>query len=202
MLNKSVNNYLLTIMILVASPYAVAREISYDYIQGTYISTSIDLGGSFGDLDGTGFGMSGSISISPSVAFIVGFSATEFDEFFGIVFDTTELTLGISSHKSIAPKTDISLTLAMFVADVEINDGFNTFSDDDTGNVIGFGFRHFAANDVELSMSFSRTDVFDDTSNTFGISARFLSNEGLSFGVGYAAGDDVDTLLFNMRIDI
>ncbi len=199
MLMKLVKKYLLAIVIFVVSPYAVAREISYDYIQGTYTSTSIDLGGSFGDLDGAGFGMSGSISISPNIAFIVGFSATEFDELLGIGIDTTELSLGISSHKSMSAKTDVFLSLAMFFADIETDNGF---SDDDTGNVIGFGFRHLIVNDVELSISLSRVDVFDDTSNTFGIDVSFFSNDGLSFGVGYATGDDVDTLLFNIRIDI
>lgn len=189
-------------MTFVVSPHVVAKEISYDYIQGTYVSTTIDGGELLASIEGRGFAMSGSISISQNVAFIAGFRATEFDRFFGIEFDTTELTLGLSSHKSIAPKTDVFFTLAMFVADVEISNEFDTYSEDDTGNVIRLGFRHLVTNEIELNMSLSRVDVFDDKSNSFELGVVFLSNDDLSFGVGYETGDDVDTLLLNIRIDI
>ena len=88
------------------------------------------------------------------------------------------------------------------MADIEASDGFTTVSDDDTGNIIGFGLRHMATDVVELNVSFSRVDVFDDTSNTFGFGARFYANEKFSFGIGYATGDDVDALLLNARINI
>ena len=70
----------------------------------------------------------------------------------------------------------------------------------ETGTIFEFGYRHMATDTVELAVVFSRTDIFDDTSNQIGFGLRFYSDEKLSLGVGYATGDDVDALLFNVRI--
>lgn len=59
-----------------------------------------------------------------------------------------------------------------------------------------------ATETIELEVGFSRTDVFDDTENTFGLGARFYINDKFSLGAGYSTEDDVDTLLLNARINI
>ena len=59
-----------------------------------------------------------------------------------------------------------------------------------------------ASDTVELAAVFSRTDIFDDTFNETGFGLRFYSSEKLSLGVGYATGDDVDTFLLSVRVDI
>ena len=90
----------------------------------------------------------------------------------------------------------------MLMGEVEVSDGFTTISDDDTGNIIDFGLRHMVSDTLELIAVFSRTDIFDDTSNATGFGLRFYSDEKLSLGVGYTIGDDVDTLLLNVRVAI
>lgn len=202
MITISKQYYFFAAIILAASTNAISREISYDYIQGTYASSTIDTGTTSGDIDANGFGVSGSFSITPNVAFTAGFGATSFDRFLGIDIDTTELTFGVTAHTSIAPGTDISGNFSVLMADIEVSDGFFTASDDDTGNIISVVLRHMVTDAVELNVGFSRVDVFDDTSNTFGFGARFYTNEKFSFGIGYTTGDDVDTLLLNARIDI
>ena len=201
MFNVSKQQCLLAAAILVASSSAMSKEISYDYVQGTYASSTDSSIPGF-DIDSDGFGISGSFSIAPNVALTAGFAATSFDRILGIDIDTTEFAFGITGHTSVAPGTDIYGNFSIVMADVEISDGFTTFTDDDTGNAISVGLRHAATDVVELEVALSRVDIFDDTSNTFGFGARFYANEKVSLGIGYSTGDDVDTLLLNVRADI
>ncbi len=202
MLKISIQRYFLAAVVLIASSNAISREISYDYIQGSYLSTTADLGSAFGDVDGDGVGISGSFSVSPKIALTASYGAISYDRLLGVDIDTTALTFGVMAHSSIAERTDIIGGFSLLMGDIELSNGFTTISDDDTGNIISFGFRHMATDVVEFGVSFSRVDIFDDTSNTFEFGARFYTNEKLSFGIAYATGDDVDSLLLNLRIGI
>ena len=201
MFNISKQQCVLAVAILVASTSAMSKEISYDYVQGTYISSTDSSIPGF-DINADGFGFSGSFSVSPNVALTAGFGATSFDRIQGIDIDATSIDFGITAHTSVGPKTDILGNFSILLVDVEASDGFITISDDDTGNVISVGLRHMASDAVELEVGFSRADIFDDTSNTIGFGARFYANDKVSLGAGYSTGDDVDSLILNVRIDI
>ena len=197
----SKNKYLLAVAMVAFSSAALSKEISYDFIQGTYSSISIT-DSSLPDIDGNGFSVSGSFSVSPNLAINAGYEAASFDRVLGIDMDATALTFGITAHTAVAPGTDVFGSFSVLNADVEASDGFTTISDDDIGNIIGIGLRHMLSEAVELAIGVSRTDVFDDTSNTFGFGARFYANDTFSVGVGYSTGDDTDTILLNARVDI
>ena len=114
----------------------------------------------------------------------------------------TELNLGLTSHSSITPETDIFGSFSVLKVEGEIDDGSTTTSDSDTGNTISVGLRHMINNTVELNASLTRENIFDDTIiiNSFG--ARLYASEIFSVGVGYFTGnDDVDAILLNVRID-
>jgi hypothetical protein len=197
--NTAINN-LIVIAALSFSSSVSSREISYDYVQGTYLSiTDSSLGV---DVDGNGFSFSGSFSISPNIAVTALFGAASYDRVAGIDIDATEVDFGITAHTSIAPNTDVLGNFSVVLVDVEVSDGFTTITDDDTGNAISFGLRHMASDTAELNVGFSRVDIFSDTGNTFGFGARFYANNKFSVGVGYSTGDDVDTLLLSARIDL
>ena len=200
MKNISILHYFLAAIILAIPTRAISQEFNYDYIQGTYGSSTIDTG--IGDVDANGFGVSGSFSISQNVAFSAGFSTESADTFLGIDLDANSTIFGITGHSSSGSKTDIFGGFSVLMGEIEASDGFTTLSDDDTGNIIEFGIRHMVTDTVELTAAFSRTDIFDDTSNQTGFGLRFYSDEKLSLGVGYATGDDVDTLLLNVRVAI
>ena len=177
-----------------------ARDISYDYVQGSYGSvtdSSLSV-----DLDGDAFSFGGSFSLSPNVAAIISFSATDYERVQGIEIDTSSFSFGVVGHQSIAPATDVYAGFSIVLADGEISDGFSTYTDDDTGNTITLGLRHMASESAELGFSFSRADVFDETSNMFGINLLLHTDEKLSFGVGFSTGDDVDVLSFSARINL
>lgn len=196
------HQYVLAAAVLSISTVSTSKEISYDFIQGTYASVTVDTGTTAGDLDGNGLAASGSFNVAPAIALTASFGATSFDRLQGIEIDTTAFSFGVTAHTSVSPGTDVFGNFSVLLADIELSDGFTTVDDDDTGNIISIGLRHLATEKVELEVGFSRTDVFDDTANTFGVGVRFYANDKFSLGIGYATGDDVDTLLLNARIDI
>ena len=200
MLKISTKIYMVAVLMLALSSNVFSKEISYDYIQGTYVSiTDSSLGV---DVDAYGFAASGSFSISPNIAITALYGTVNFDRILGIDVDATEFDIGITAHTSIAPSTDIFGNFSVINGEIEASDGFTTISDDDTGNSISIGIRHMATDKIEVTGGFTRVDIFDDTANTFGFGVRFYSSEKLSIGIGYSTGDDVDTLLLNARFDI
>ena len=201
MFNRTIQHGLLVAVILPLSSSVISREISYDFIQGTYSSvTDSSLPGS--DVDGDGLGISGSLGITQNLALTAGFNATSFDSYQGIDIDTSEFVLGITLHAPIAVGTDVVANFSALKAKVEVTGDARSFDENDTGIVAGIGLRHLATKSIEVDVGFSYTDVFDDGFCTFGLGARFYANEKISFGIGYAAGDDVDTLLLNARFNI
>ena len=202
MVSRTIKQGFLAVVILTASSGAISKEISYNFIQGTYISTSVDSGTTSGDVDGDGLFIDGSFGIAPHIALTAGYGGRSFDTFLGIDVDTTSLTFGVTAHTSVANGTSIFGNFSVLKAEIEVSDGFTTVDDDDTGNIITVGLRHMATEAVELDLDFSRTDVFDDTDNTIGFRARFYVNQQFSLGIGYETSSDIDTLLLNARFDI
>ena len=200
MLNFKQNLILATALITIPT-ISTSKEISYDYIQGTYSSVTIDTGTTAGDLDGNGFGVSGSFSVAPAIAITAGLGATSYDELLGVSIDTAALTFGVTAHMAIAPNADIYGNFSVLRAGFEMSDGFTTYDDTDTGNVISAGLRFLATETVELELAFSRTDVFEETDNSFGAGIRFYASDKFSLGVAYQTADDVDALLLNARLD-
>ena len=199
-LNTYTQRSIIAIAILTTSSGVISKEISYTFIEGTYASITDSSVGT--DIDANGFGVAGSFNVAPFIALTAGYSATSYDTFQGIDVDFTELTFGITAHASIAPGADIVGSFSVLKINSEVSDGFTTVDDDETGNIIGVGFRFMPSEVVELDIGLSRVDAYDDKENTFGVGARFYANEKFSLGIGYRSGDDVDALLFNARIDI
>ena len=201
MLSRTIHRSTFMAVILLSSSNAISREISYDFIQGTYSSVT-DSSLPNGDIDGDGLGVSGSLGITQNLALTAGFNATSFDSYQGIDIDTSEFVLGVTLHAPIAVGTDVVANFSALKAKVEVTGGAQPFDDNDTGIVAGIGLRHLVTNSIEVDVGFSYTDVFDDSFTTFGLGARLYANEQISFGIGYATGDDVDALLLNARFDI
>lgn len=197
-----INNRCLLVAILLATPLtSFSKEISYDYIEGTYSSLTIDTGTSVGDLDGNGLGISGSFSVTPAIAITAGFISTNYDEFLGVDIDTSEFAVGITGHVGIAPNTDIYGNFSVLKGRIELSDGFTSYDDTDTGNVISAGIRFLATENIELQVGFSRVDIFDESDNGFGGSLRFYASEKFSLAAGYSTVDDVDAFSLNARLD-
>ena len=201
MFSRTIQHSLLMAVILLSSSNAISRELSYDFIQGTYSSVT-DSSFPNNNVDGDRIGISGSLGITQNLALTAGYNTTSFDSFQGIDIDTSEFVLGVALHAPIAVGTDVIGVFSALKANVESSDGTNSYDDNDTGIIIGIRLRHLVTNSIEVDVGFSHTDVFDESSNVFGLGTRFYANEKISFGIGYATGDDVDALSLNIRLDI
>lgn len=185
-------------MVMLASN-AFSKDISYDYIGVEYDSiTDSSLGV---DVDGTGFFVGGSFSISPNVAVTAAYGTTSYDRVAGLDIDFTELNFGITAHTPLAPNTDLYGNFSVVKHESEVSDGFDTVTDDDTGNAISIGVRHMPSNKIELDIGFTSVDLYNDTESSLGIGAQFYASEKLSVGIGYISADDVDTIVLNARFD-
>ena len=189
------------LVIAAISQLSHAREISYDFVEATYATGSIDTDSPAGDVDADGFSFGGSVSIVPHLAIIASYSSLETDPFFGITAKATDLSFGVLGYTNVAPNTSIYGSFEVVSADAEATDGITTIEDDDTGNQISGGIRHMVSNSIELAAALSRVDVFDDTSTGIGAGIRFYANNNFSLGLGYATSSDSDTLSFNARVN-
>jgi len=197
MLRKIKTRCLITIPAVLFAANVYANEISYDYIEGSYQSiTDSSLGF---DVDVDVFNLGGSFSISDNLAVTALYGSGEYDEVAGFDIEATEFDLGITYHQEVSSKTDVFGNFSIVNAEIEISDGVDTVSDDDTGNIITVGLRHMPSDQVEISGGISRIDIFDDTANSFGFGARFFANESISVGAGYNTGDDVDSFTLSIR---
>ncbi|MCP4878084.1 MAG: outer membrane beta-barrel protein [Gammaproteobacteria bacterium] len=179
-------------VILVASSTAIARDISYDYVQGTYSSVS---NSTFpNDVDGDRIGVSGSLAVTKSMAITVGLNSTDYDR----DIDTSQFALGVTLHAPIAVGTDVVFGLSALKEEIEIKSA----DDSDTGAAVSLGMRHLITDTIEFDAGISYTEIFDDDFTEYGFGARFYANDQISIGVGYAVEDDVDTLLLNARFDL
>ena len=151
---------------------------------------------------GTGFAFSGSFSISENLAFGTGFSTESYDTFLGIDVDADSTVIGLAGHFPSGPKTDVIVSFSILNGEIEESDGFITISDDDSGNIMGLEIRHMASDNLEMAAGFLRTDIFDDTSSQTAFGLRFYLSEKLSLGAGHTTGDDVDVLLFDIRVGL
>lgn len=193
--------YLLVLVITGISLSSYAKEISYDFIEASYATGSIDTDTPAGDVDFDGFAIAGSVSIVPHLALIASYSSVETDPFFGITAEATDLSFGVLGYTNVAPNTSIFGSFEVVNADAEATDGITTIEDDDTGNQISGGVRHMVSDMVELAAAITRVDVFDDTETGIGAGIRFYVNNSFSLGAGYSTSSDTDTLSFNARVD-
>ncbi len=68
--------------IIIAFPFSVsAKEISYSYVQASYISMTVDTETTAGNVDGNGYAFSGSASVAPNFAITAGFGSSSLETF-------------------------------------------------------------------------------------------------------------------------
>ena len=196
----STKKALIATLFIFVSNNLFAKDINYDYIEATYSTikdTSLPV-----DINAKGISAFGSKSISKNLAMTASVGYISSDEVFGVTVDGTEFDFGILGHASIAQGTDIYGGFSIGKVNTEATDGSIKIKDNDTGNTIVLGLRHIATDSIELEVGVSRDDFFNDISNSFGAGVRFYASKDISIGVGIESGDNVDTYLFKVRLDI
>ena len=133
---------ILLIFLVVFSASVGAQALSYDYVQGSY--GSIDLDDSVFDVDGTGFGISGSIRINENFHVTGEYQTADMD--FGVDLNILEVSVGY--HTALSDKLDLTAKFGYLNAEIEAA-GFG--SSDDDGFLIGGGVRGALSDTVELN---------------------------------------------------
>ena len=171
---------------------AIADSPNYNFVQGTY--QRADLDEQFGiDIDGDGFGLSGSFDVGQDIHVFGGYQQFDFD--FGI--DLDELALGIGWHPAISQNTDLVATLAYINAEAE---GFGVSADED-GYSASVGLRSMLTDNFELAGSLVYTDIGSGDGDV-SVAGQTWYNLTESFAIGAGVEADDDVVIYGIGIRV
>ena len=193
MQNKTIHQVLLIAVTLASSSSALSKGISYDFIQGTYVSSSIETSTGT-ENDGDGLGISGSFSVAPEIAITASYDDEKIDTPQGSDIDSTSLAVGATVYSSGESGTSAFANISALRREVDTTH--------DSGFIMSFGLRHMPGSVLELELNYSSTVIFDDTDHTVGVGARFFASENISLGIGYETSSDIDSILLNARFNL
>lgn len=192
---------LLALLMLMPVSNVMSKDISFDYVQFTYISSTVDPGASLEDVEGSGIGLAVSLGFEPAFALRLDVAATTFKNFQGVEVDTAKTTaLGVTAHTPVAGSTEIFANLSVVKAEITTVNGAG--SKTDIGGLLEIGLRHKVVDVLELEARATHVNVLDDTVNSYEVDARYFIRRRVSLGIGYATSDDVDSFILNIRLDV
>lgn len=178
-------------LLLVTSAAASAEGFNYTFLQLDYKVIEID----DVNIDGDGFGLSGSFAINPDWFLFGAYEAAGLD--FGI--DATTIIAGIGHNTALSRVLDAYARVSYQYVDWEFPNGG---SDDDNGLGLGVGVRFAAGERFELNAGLDY-NYFSDDGGDLAISAgaRFNFKRALSLGLGGSWSDDVSSYTLDGRIN-
>ncbi len=199
----SVGRTLCLVILLLPASNVWSNEISFDYVQTDFISKSFNPSDSLSEVNGTGLGFALSLSVTPGVAVRLAVESTTLEMFQGLLVDTVKTTvLGFTAHTSIVGSGDIYATASALKAEITKQEGGVEISDSAMGFSIILGARYKLSDLMEVELSASHVNAFNQTVDSFAIDARYYFHPRLSVGFGFRSSDDVDSLLLSGRMDI
>lgn len=162
-------------LVLLAAP-ALAGDLSYSYVGGSYQTIEID--NDFGpNPDGDGLAVEFSFDIAANWYLVGEYGKGDLD--FGIDLDTT--SFGAGYHAPISDRADVFANLTYESWDLG-------FADDD-GFGVAVGVRGYLADRVEMTGRVNYVDIgdFDDTS--FGVTGLYEFTDAFAAGLAIDSGD-------------
>jgi hypothetical protein len=180
----------LFLALFVFSATAVAEDLNYNFIQGSYGQIEVD----DVDVDGDGFGIEGSVALTDRFHLFGGYTTADLD--FGI--DLNQLEAGIGFNSPISETVDLIASLAYVSAEVEAA-GFGSV--DDSGYGLGVGLRAMLTPVLEVNGDIQYVDFGDGADDT-GFGAGFLYSFTERFAAGLSGdwSDDFSSYQLNARM--
>lgn len=172
---------------------ASADSSSYTFLEAGYQSVNLDLSGGR-EVDGEGFGLSGSFEIGDNMFGFASYSDTGFD--FNV--DTTQLQLGLGWRTALTDRTDF-FALAAYV-DVEA-DAQGAGSFDQSGYGVGIGVRSDVTDMIQLYGEIDYVNLgsgSDSTAVDGGIWFNF--SDSFAFGLSVGVDDDLTSYGASARL--
>lgn len=194
---------LIAASLLLGAGSANAADLGYSYVDFNYDMLTLDAGG--GDLDGNRIGIEGSFSLSNLLFVEGGYNTAKFDES-GVELTSDILFAGIGARHSMTPNADVYGSLGFLMDDTEIETGFGTFSDDDTGIYLKPGIRGMVGGNIELFGEYEYVDIYDDSTTSLEFGGRYYFNATSAVTLKYITGDngglDYDGFGLGLRVGL
>ena len=196
----------LTAALAVAAPLAQAGDLSYDFIQGSFIATSID----DSDVDVDSFGAAFSASISEN-AFIVGSYAMGETDDVTITgpgfsetgsFEITEMSFGIGGRSAVGPSTDLVGDIRYLYSEIEAQDFSVSAEEDGDGFGVSLGARHGFSDTFEGSIGLFHAEIESEDDTFLQIGGLLHLNSKVSLGLGYSTGSEATSTALSLRVNL
>lgn len=178
------------ITLLIFAVPAMAQDLSYNYIEGSF--GKVELDDSFVDVDGDGFGIGGSFEVADQFHIFANYNTTDFD--FDVDLDETRLGGGF--HSSLSPNVDFVANLAWVRFDASGPGG----SVDDDGFGASVGVRAMAGTNVELAGAIEYVDIGDGDDTSINGQAWYNFTEQFAVGLSIGLGDDITRYGIGARV--
>lgn len=180
---------IIAILFLAFAASASAKDFDYNFFQLSYGNVEYD----DVNVDGDGFGLSGSYSINEDFHVFAGYQAAGLD--FGI--DATSLGAGLGWHTTLSPVVDLVASVSYQYIELDAP-GFG--GADDNGLGLGVGLRFAASELLELNAGISYADFSDSGDDTgFGVGGLYSFTEAFALGLGAEWSDDVSSYTLSGR---
>lgn len=182
----------LLIALFAFSATAGAQGIGYNYLQASYGTASID--DSVIDVDGDGFGISGSYGFSDNFHVSAEYQTLGMD--FGVDLNVLEAAFGY--HTSLSENLDFTAQLGFLNAEVDAGVG-GSFEDD--GLLAGIGLRAAMTDRVELYGGLDYIDFDSEGETRFNAGFLFGITDTITAGAEASIWEDIDVYQLNVRFD-
>lgn len=180
---------ILAILVLAFAASASAKDFDYDFFQLSYGNVEYD----DVNVDGDGFGLSGSYAINEDFHVFGGYQAAGLD--FGI--DATSLGAGLGWHKTLSPVVDLVASVSYQYVELDAS-GFGSV--DDNGLGLGVGLRFAASDLLELNAGINYVDFSDGGGDTgFGAGGLYSFTDAFSLGLSADWSDDASSYTLSGR---
>ncbi len=183
----------LLITLFALSATAGAQGFGYSYLQASYGTVSFD--DSIVDVDGSGFGVSGSYAFNEDFHIAGEYQTADMD--FGVDLNILEVSVGY--HTALSQKLDLTAKFGYLNAEIE---AAGVGSSDDDGFLIGAGVRGALSDTVELNGGIDYID-FDQGGGETRANAGFLFalTDTMTVGAKASFWDDINVYQLNLRFD-
>ena len=170
-----------------------ANDLSYTYIEGSYLDIDVD----DADADGDGFGIAGSVALTELFLVFGSFASAELDGPMGfdVDFDTWEFGAGV--NYPLGNNLDAVGRLSYLNVEVDVP-GLGNADDDGFGLYGGLRGRLAAPVELEGGIAYADLDeAGDDTSLV--LAGRYYFTDQWAAGLSADIGDDVTVWGLNVR---
>jgi hypothetical protein len=170
-----------TLLLLAISGPLLAQGFSYNYIEGSWFQTELDVGDT--DVDGDGFGLYGSVEVGTMWHVFANFTSSSLSR--DVDFDQTWIGGGL--HTPLAPNMDLYFNLAY--VNVESNGLGSAFDNDGLGTALGV--RMMLRPQIEVSGALSYSELGDNSTTGIEGKAWYIFTRNLAVGGGVGFEDDL-----------